>query len=247
MPDRLRVALILGLAVVAAGILFLLPPISQDLRYHEFAGHRTVWGVPNFWNVVSNLGFLLVALWGLRALRSPAAFLESWERAAYCILLAGLALVAAGSTYYHLRPDNGTLFWDRLPMTVVFMSLLAATIGERISAHAGRLLLLPLVALGVASVVYWRFSGDLRLYGLVQYYPLAALPLMVVLFPPRYSGAAGLVAMMGFYALAKLAEGFDRQLAAILPAGGHPWKHVAAAAAMLCYVNMVARRRPVRL
>ena len=127
------------------------------------------------------------------------------------------------------------------------MSLLATTIGERISSNAGRLLLLPLVALGVASVVYWKFSGDLRLYGLVQYYPLAALPLMVILFPPRYSGTAGLVAMLGFYGLAKLAEGFDRQLAAILPGGGHPWKHVAATAAMLCYVNMVARRRPVRL
>jgi hypothetical protein len=79
-------------------------------------------------------------------------------------------------------------------MTVVFMSLLAATIGERISAKAGRLLLIPLVT------------------------------------------------MMGLYGLAKITEGFDRQLAAILPGGGHPWKHVAAAAAMLCYVNMVARR-----
>jgi hypothetical protein len=75
-PDRLRVALTVGLAAVAAGVLFLLPPIPQDLRYHEFADHRTVWGIPNFWNVVSNLPFLLVALWGLRALRSPAAFLE---------------------------------------------------------------------------------------------------------------------------------------------------------------------------
>jgi hypothetical protein len=90
-------------------------------------------------------------------------------------------LVAAGSTYYHLRPDNGTLFWDRLPMTVVFVSLLA---------DAGLLLLLPLVALSVASVLYWRFANNLRLYGLVQYYPMAALPLVVVLFPPRYSGAA---------------------------------------------------------
>jgi hypothetical protein len=185
-PDRLRAALIIGLAVVAIGVLFLLPPIPQDLRYHEFADQRRVWGVLNFWNVVSNFAFLLVALWGLRALRSPAAFLERWEHAVYCILLAGVALVAAGSTCYHLRPDDGRLFWDRLPMTVVFMSLLETTIGERISADAGRLLLIPLLALGVASVVYWRFSNDLRLYGLVQYCPLVALPLMMILFPPRY-------------------------------------------------------------
>ena len=65
---------------------------------------------------------------------------------AYSILLAGVALVAFGSSYYHFHPDNRTLFWDRLPMTIVFMSLLATTIGERISFNAGRLLLVPLLA-----------------------------------------------------------------------------------------------------
>ncbi len=201
----------------------------------------------NFWNVVSNVPFLLVALWGVRALRSEAAFLQTWERTAYCVLLSGVALVAFGSAYYHLRPNDGTLVWDRLPMTVVFMSLLAATIGERISLNGGRLLIVPLLALGVASVVYWRFSGDLRLYVFVEYYPLLALPLMILLFPPRYSGGAGLLGMAGFYALAKVFELLDRRIVALAATGGHPWKHALAALAMLCYVNMVAHRRPARL
>jgi hypothetical protein len=245
--DRSRGALIAGLAVAALAVLVFLPPIPQSLCYHTFADQRIIWGVPNFWNVVSNFPFLLVALWGLRALRSPVAFLESWERAAYCILLVGVALIAFGSGYYHLRPNNGTLFWDRLPMAIVFMSLLATTIGERISERAGRLLLVPLVALGAASVLYWMSTDDLRLYAVVQYYPMAAVPLMLVLFPPRYSGSSGVYAMAGVYAIAKILELLDHQMAAISPAGGHPWKHVAAAAAMLCYVATVARRRPLRL
>jgi hypothetical protein len=241
----LRVAIIIGLAIVAVLALVLLPPIHQDPKYHAFADQRTIWNVPNFWNVLSNLPFLMVAIWGLRAFRNRKAFLQQWERAAHSILLLGVALVAFGSSYYHAWPDDATLFWDRLPMTLVFMSLLATTIGERISMRGGRLLLFPLLAIGAGSVIAWRFSGDLRLYGIVQFYPMLALPLLLILFPPRYSGALGTWAMIAFYGLAKILEFFDRQIADVLSTGGHPWKHLAGAAAMLCYVTAVSNRRPV--
>jgi hypothetical protein len=241
----MRLALIAGLSALALMGLLLLPPISQDPLYHSFTDQRTFWGVPNFLNVVSNLPFLLVALWGFRAFRSPTSFLQSWERIAYGVLLAGVALVALGSSYYHLRPSDDTLFWDRLPMTIVFMSLLATTIGERVSPIGGRLLLLPLLMAGAAAVLYWRFSGDLRLYVAVQFFPMLALPLMILLLPARYSDTVGILAMIGFYAVAKILELLDHQIGAVLTTGGHPWKHVAGAVAMLCYTNTVARRRPL--
>ena len=240
-----RAVAIAGLAVIALIAVFVLPPIAQDPAYHNFADQRTIAGVPNFWNVISNLPFLLVAIWGLRALSSQTSFLENWERIAHSILLAGVALVAFGSGYYHLWPDSSTLFWDRLPMTIAFMSLLAVTIGERIDANAGRLLLFPLLALGAVSVLWWRFSDDLRLYGVVQFYPMLAIPLMLILFPPRYTSADGIYAMIGFYSLAKILEYFDRPIAALLTTGGHPWKHAAGAMAILCYVSAVARRRAI--
>lgn len=67
----------------------------------------------------------------------------------------GLLLTAAGSAYYHLLPDNERLFWDRLPMTIAFMSLIVAQIVDRISVRAGLALLAPMLLVGVASVVYW--------------------------------------------------------------------------------------------
>ncbi len=243
---HLRVTLLLGLAGVAVIVLLLAPSIAQDPGYHSFADHRTLWGIPNFWNAASNLPFLFVSVWGLRALRSTVAFSAAWERVAYCILLAGVALVAFGSAYYHAWPDNTTLVWDRLPMSIVFMALLASTIGERVSMSAGRLLLLPLLLLGVASVLYWRTTGDLRPYIVVQFYPMLALPLMLLSFPPRYTGVAGIWAMIGFYGLAKLFEFFDSQIGAMIATGGHPWKHFAGAAAMFCYVQMVSQRRMLK-
>jgi len=169
-------------------------------------------------------------------------FAEPWERNAYIVLLAGLALVAFGSSWYHLRPSDTTLFWDRLPMTIVFMTLLAATEGERVNSDAGRLLL-PLLATGAFSLLLWKTTGDLRAYGLVQFYPILALPLMLILFPAPYTGTAGIWAMIGLYAFAKLLEFSDRWVwNNAAPLSGHPWKHVAGAFAMLCYMETIRRR-----
>ena len=34
------------------GEMLLLPPMTQDESYHQFADQRTILGIPNFWNVV---------------------------------------------------------------------------------------------------------------------------------------------------------------------------------------------------
>src|SRR5882724_2186688 len=104
------------LLLTLVGLLYYLPPVTQNPIYHAFADARTLHEIPNFWNVVSNLPFVLIAAYGLKALRSPAAFLHPWERLAYAILLFGTAAIAAGSAYYHWHPTDERLFWDRLPM-----------------------------------------------------------------------------------------------------------------------------------
>lgn len=43
----------------------LLPPVAQDLNYQLFADQDTWLGMPNFWNVVSNLPFVAVGIYGL--------------------------------------------------------------------------------------------------------------------------------------------------------------------------------------
>jgi hypothetical protein len=84
------------------------------------------------------------------------------------VLFAAVALTCVGSAYYHLAPDSSRLTWDRLPMGVAFMALLAAMISERIHPRAG-MTLLALVLVGIASVLYWHWgeaagTGNLRPY-----------------------------------------------------------------------------------
>src|SRR5262249_41433218 len=142
------------MALSLAGLL-LLPPIAQDQGYHGFADQRAFIGIPNFWNVVSNLSFIAIVAVGIAQFHRDPAIVG---------LFGGILLTGFGSSYYHWAPSDGTLFWDRLPITITFMAIFAAVIEERVSERAGDILLWPLLALGLVSLWVWRTTDDLRLY-----------------------------------------------------------------------------------
>jgi hypothetical protein len=243
---------IIGTVCVAAivGILFI-PPIAQPLDYHEFADARTLFGVPNFWNVMSNVPFLLVGILGLvEVVRNKYAGGLPSQRFAYGVFFAGVAVVCLGSGYYHWSPSNATLAWDRLPMAVAFMAFVSIVVSEHIDEHVGKALLWPLIVVGVASVWYWDYTealgrGDLRPYGLVQFLSLVVIALTWILIPSRLSGIGYLWAMFAGYALAKVLEEFDDRIFSVFGQhmSGHALKHTAAAAGMYCFVLALRRRR----
>jgi hypothetical protein len=226
-----------GLAAISLAGLLLVPLIPQSQIYHGFADQRTLFGIPHFWNVVSNLAFVLVGALGLMRVRGSLSA---------SIFFFGVFLTGFTSSYYHWAPSDWGLFWDRLPMTFAFMAILANVIEERIDARAGKLLLWPLVALGVVSLLVWMRFDDLRLYAWVQFFPCIAIPLMFWLLPPKYTGTYLWFVAAGLYALAKLLEHFDAAIYGALGVmSGHPLKHVVAAGA--CYAIYLAfmTRKPV--
>jgi hypothetical protein len=153
--------LLLATAILIAIIALFLPPIPQPLAYHNFADQRGWLSIPNFGDVVSNLAFAVVGLSGLIYLLKPEAgkFADRRERWLYLVMFAGLILTAFGSAYYHLQPGNARLVWDRIPIMITFMALLAAVIAERVSVAAGLWLFPLLQAAGIGSVLVWR-AGD---------------------------------------------------------------------------------------
>ena len=253
MGRRSAVGLIGGLAVLAAGALLLVPPIPQDPAYHRLADSRAWLGIPNALNVLSNTGFLLVGALGLAYVADGAspAFREPGERWPYVVFFGGLLLTGFGSAYYHWEPGNARLAWDRLPLAITLMGLLAATIAERIGVKSGLWLLGPLVALAAGSVIYWhwteqRGAGDLRLYALVQFYPLVAIPLMLWWLAPRYTRGGYLLAAAATYAAAKGPELLDGWiLSATRVVSGHTLKHLLAALAGYWVLRMLGHRRAV--
>jgi hypothetical protein len=221
-------------AVLAIAVAFLLDPIAQDPAYHDFADARALFGATNFWNVATNLPFLVAGALGLAGL---SKFSESTLRTHYLVFCVAAALVAIGSAGYHLAPSNPTLVWDRLPMTVAFMALFSAIVADRVSWLAGRVLLWPLVAAGIASIAWWirteaTGQGDLRAYALVQFLPMLLVPMILLLWRENELVTRRLWLAFGAYALAKLAEHFDSAILAATGFSGHSLKHLLAALAV---------------
>lgn len=251
-PRSKAPSLLLTVAVLIAIIALFLPPIPQPLAYHNFADHRGWLGIPNFGDVVSNIPFAVVGICGLLFLFRPHAgtFSDHRERWLYLVMFAGLILTAFGSAYYHLAPGNARLVWDRVPIMIVFMALLAAVIAERVSIVAGLWLFPPLEAAGIGSVLVWRSGemqghGDLRFYAAVQVYAILIL-LLLLLVPAKYTRGSDLAIVVGFYVLAKILEESDRQVFSLGHiVSGHTLKHLAAAAAGYWILRMLQKRNLV--
>ncbi len=233
----MAILIFLSMMVTSLVVLFFLPPILQNQSYHRFADQRALLGIPNVWNVTSNLAFVAVGAAGLARWRADAVAV---------VIFFGILLTGFGSAYYHWSPNDGTLFWDRLPMTIVFMAILAGAVKERVDDKMGLALLWPLLAIGVLSVLLWRWNGDLRLYGWVQFFSALAFPLIVFLLPPRFTGTSYWMVAIGLYAVAKVLEHFD---GLIYSTGhfvsGHTLKHLTAAAASFVILRYFQMRRPI--
>jgi hypothetical protein len=240
-PDAWRLWALLLVAVGSLALVLSLDPIRQSLGYHRFADQRQFLGVPNFMDVSSNVAFLLVGLAGVAYLARRTISL----RAAWLTFFVGVAFVSAGSAYYHANPNNDTLVWDRLPMTIAFTGLLAALLGEYVSERLGKALLVPAVLLGFLSVLYWRWSDDLRFYAWVQLEPMLIVLVLVALFRPRNTHQWLLLLALGLYALAKVAEIYDGEVFASTrqSVSGHTLKHLLAASSCLAVLVMLRRRR----
>jgi hypothetical protein len=205
--------------------------------------------MPNFADTISNLAFVLAGLRGLAWLHGKGrdSFEEPGERLPYLVLFASTVLIGVGSGYYHLAPDDARLFWDRLPMTLGFMSIFTTVLVERVDEKAA-LKLFPLFLIaGAGGAVWWHLTGHLRPYAMVQFLPLLLIPAVLSLFPSRYTHGSHLWIVLLLYVAAKAAEVFDRPLLAASGfVSGHTLKHILAAVAILAVVRMLERRAPAK-
>jgi hypothetical protein len=253
MSTQSRVWFIAGFTLLSVLAALLLPAMQQPLDYHEFADDRHLHGVDNFLDVASNAAFVLAGLAGLAIVaRRATVFEHGFERWPYFVFFVGVVLTGAGSAWYHLWPDNASLFWDRLPMTIAFMSLVAAQVGDRLDPRLGLKLLAPMLAVGAASVLYWRATelaghGNVIPYAVLQGYSVVILFLLAWLQPSRYTRGNDIYWAFTGYVVAKVLETFDHQIYAIgHVASGHTLKHLAAAIAALvvCRMLWLRRRQP---
>jgi len=239
-------------SVITALVIILVPSVSQDLGYHNFVDQRNILGIPHFWNVVTNIPFLVLGITGFFKIykHELIGVLPDLFRA-YLTFFLGLVLTGLGSGYYHLDPSNTTLVGDRMAITVTFMSFFVLIFGESISTRTALRLLVPLQFLGLASVVYWNITeslgtGDLRFYALVQFLPILLIPLMLLFYGSCLSGRRWILAIILVYAAAKIAEMYDQQIYELIGFSGHSLKHLIAAFGAFLFLKGLEVRKPIK-
>lgn len=239
--------LLLTLSLSFTVILILKGPVAQEPSYHNFVDTRNVFSINNFWNVASNLPFIIVGFMG-----TLFWFKNRKERNLSLSLFpffTGVFLTGLGSAYYHLNPNDQSLVWDRLPMAVAFMAFISFIIEEYIHKDWGKRLLVVFVLFGVASVLFWAATeytgqGDLRPYIIVQFLPLLLFPFIIILFKSEQFKRSDMIVLLMFYVTAKFFEYFDREIYYLaFKISGHSIKHLLAAMGA-CWLLYLLKYRP---
>lgn len=227
-------------------LMIVTPRLPQDEAYHNFADQRNLIGIPNSLNVISNFPYLIIGVVGLvLCFTNSLGLSSSGEVWGWAFFYVGILATAFGSAYYHLKPNDSTLVWDRLPMTIAFSSIMAVFIIERIDERKGTVSLAPLLLVGAISVVYWRFADDLRPYALVQFVPCFAIPAMTIALPPKYTHSSYWLWAAGWYLIAKVEEAMDKEIynSTHHIVSGHTLKHLCSAMVPVFVTMMLLRRR----
>ncbi|XBI33084.1 hypothetical protein VPH35_056447 [Triticum aestivum] len=199
-----------------------------------------VW-IPNMLNVLLNIPFLFVGIAKLILCQYKNYFTlclqgELWS---WTLSFAGFTAVGIGSSYYHLYPNDATLVWDRLPMTIAFTSIVAIFIIERVDGRAGTKSLAPLVIVGALSILYWSEN-----HGSNPVCSMHCKPVMAIVIPPMYTHSSYWLWTAGFYLLAKVEEAADKPIYRWTHdiVSGHTLKHLCAAMVPVFFTLMLAKR-----
>lgn len=233
------------------GALLLLAFVGQVLNlfhlsssYHSFADSNSVCGIHNGLNVLSNLSFAFAGLLAcFHYWKNKVTDINLW------IVALGAILVCFGSAYYHYTPSDHTLFWDRLPMSLVFSGILMYSIIElnlipniknKIKFSLGYLFF------SVICVVLW-YAGSLSNtsilgpYVFLQFGGMALLMYMGYLAYNRgnkdlYKKIAGVIVC---YLMAKIFEHYDGAVYMLTDAliSGHTIKHIISAIALYIWLK----------
>lgn len=210
---------------------------------HPFIDARTLLGVPNALDVLTNAPFVIAGLWGLLILRNhrvPRAMQQ-----AACAFFIGLLFTGFGSTWYHWAPDATGLVWDRLGMAVSFAGALALAVAERVGPVPARQALRVMLPIAVLSAILPATHGNVLPWAVVQFGGMVLFVWLALQRPAVGAIGIRLGALIGLYALAKALELGDATVfhATAETISGHSLKHLAAACAAW---PVVAALRPTR-
>ncbi len=217
--------------------------IAIDFDVYEFACDGARWGVPHAWNVLSNVPFLFVGLWGLVTMARGGALSDGRFRN-WTGLWISTALLCFGSGVYHWVPEPWSLALDRACIGGIIAFIGAHAVTTCLQVPSTRELSLALLIVCELSVGAWYLGID----GGWMYATLQAgggvgvLLLYAVAWRKGRlrTSPAPVFLFSACYALAKIVEVGDQVVCDWTGViGGHPFKHLLAALGLIFLGGMM--------
>jgi len=250
-PRERTLVSVLALLVLVALVGPAIP--TPEAMAGAFADRRAWGALPNALDVLSNLPFAVLGLWGLVRLHRVDRAHQIEQDSSWTVLpeppvdaldcawlfFTGLLVTAAGSTFYHLEPDALRLAADRAGMAVAFAGLIGFAVCERVSLRAGWPVAWFTLAAALAAVALFHETGNVLPWALVQFGGMLGVLALSLTRPVRGAVGFKLGWVIFFYALAKLFELGDHAIyeATGHLVSGHSLKHLTAALAALPVLN----------
>lgn len=237
-----QIYLLYTISAIAIIAMFFIDPITQNQDYHHFADDNCLLNVNNFWNIFSNLPFVIIGIYGLflvnKSIKNEVLIYNY-----YCFFI-GIILTGFGSAYYHYNPNDTSLVWDRLPMTISFMSFFTIIIGTFIDENFAKKSLFSFLSIGFISILYWVIFSDLRMYLLVQFLPIGLLFIILLLSNKNKESKKYFLIMVSFYIFAKILENNDLYIYNLTNKiiSGHSLKHFSAGVAALSFYFFIKQK-----
>jgi thiamine transporter ThiT len=205
---------------------------------HPFVDARVLWGIPNALDVLSNLPFIGMGLWGLWSLhRAPVVPVAT--RQAATVFFVGLLLTCMSSSFYHWGPDAWGLAVDRAGMAVAFAGVLGLAASERVSHRAAPWVWGSVLAAGMLAIMLNFTAGVVAPWAVVQFGGMAVI--LWAAAQRLHVGAIGIrwTVLIAIYGVAKLLELSDAVVfhATQEMVSGHSLKHIAASLAALPVIH----------
>jgi hypothetical protein len=199
--------------------------ITLPKGYHNFADKRTMNGLPNAMNVLSNLFIIIPVIYLLKH--------KTENNTNNNLLIIHITLLSLASAYYHYNPSVKSIFWD-----ILMISTLSIIVLNIINEYKCGILF---YILGILSVVYWKQTGDIRLYLLI----LIGVP--IIFFLKYYDNEEddetkkNLYIILFFTVLYRFVEYYDHQIYKLTNnmVSGHTLKHIFAGLSILYIVKLL--------
>jgi hypothetical protein len=205
---------------------------------HPFVDARVLWGIPNALDVLSNLAFIPMGLWGLWSLhRAPDV--QRATRQSASVFFVGLLLTCFSSSAYHWAPSVWGLALDRAGMAVAFAGVLGLAVAERVSLRAAPWVWGSVGVAGLLAILLNYTFGVIAPWAVVQFGGMAVVLWAAV--QPKQAGALGArwSVLIAIYVVAKLFELGDESVfkATGELMSGHSLKHIVASLAALPVIS----------